>query len=78
MGGWGAAGPASELGFGEQCDVLYNLACATCLAGDEKGAAMALRQLAEAGALCGSDLAADEDLATLRGRDWFDKLLSIT
>lgn len=77
-GGWDAAGPASELGHGDQCDVLYNLACATCLAGDEEGAAVALRQLAQAGALCGRDLAEDEDLARVRGRDWFDRLMQST
>lgn len=64
-----------KMSFEEQCDALYNLACAAALAGLEADAAKALNQLAVVDAISAYDLAQDADLECLRSRDWFTALL---
>jgi len=64
-----------KLSFEEQCDALYNLACAAALAGQEADAAKALNQLASVNAISAYDLRQDADLKSLRSKDWFTALL---
>ena len=64
-----------KLSFEEQCDALYNLACAAALAGQEADAAKALNQLVFVDAISGYDLTQDADLESLRSKDWFTALL---
>lgn len=64
-----------KLSFEEQCDALYNLACAAALAGQEADAAKALNQLAFVDAISAYDLAQDADLECLRRKDWFTAIL---
>jgi hypothetical protein len=65
-----------KLSFEEQCDALYNLACAAALAGQEADAAKALNQLASVDAISAYDLAQDADLVCLHSKDWFTALLN--
>ncbi|KAG0609091.1 hypothetical protein M758_8G156700 [Ceratodon purpureus] len=64
-----------KLSFEEQCDALYNLACAAALSGQEADAVKALNQLASVDAISTYDLAQDADLECLRSKDWFTALL---
>ena len=64
-----------KLSYEEQCDTLYNLACAAALAGQEADARKALNQLAVVDSICAYDLAQDADLESLRSKDWFTALL---
>lgn len=52
--------------------VLYNLACARALTGDPQGALPLLERLVAMG--LSTDIAADQDLAALRGTELFDAL----
>lgn len=63
------------MSFEEQCDALYNLACAAALAGLEAEAARALYQLTRVDAMAASDLTDDSDLEPLHGKQWFQLLL---
>lgn len=64
-----------KLSYEEQCDTLYNLACAAALAGQEADASKALNQLAVVDSISVYDLAQDADLESLRSKDWFTALL---
>jgi len=64
-----------KLSYEEQCDALYNLACASALAGQEADAAKALNQLVSVNAILTYDLSQDADLESLRSKDWFIALL---
>jgi hypothetical protein len=55
--------------------VRYNCACVCALLGAEQQAQELLQQVAAAGMLSAADVAADEDLAALRGRPWLQQLL---
>lgn len=59
----------------ERADVRYNAACAAALAGQHVTAQQLLTSLAAAGSLSAADVATDEDLASLRGRQWFGDLV---
>lgn len=59
----------------ERADVRYNAACAAALAGQPAVAQQLLQGLAAARVLDAAELAADEDLAGLRGEAWFTQLL---
>lgn len=69
------SGSEVNLKFDEQCDVLYNLACAAALAGAEPEAHEALVQLASVDALSVKDAVDDLDLASLRATQWFSALV---
>lgn len=59
----------------ERADVRYNAACAAALAGQPAVAQQLLQGLAAVKALVAAEVAADEDLAGLRGEAWFVQLL---
>ncbi|CAM6097465.1 unnamed protein product [Calypogeia fissa] len=69
------SGGEVNLKFDEQCDVLYNLACAAALAGSEPEVHGALVQLARVDALVVNDVLEDRDLVSIRSQDWFNSLL---
>ena len=60
----------------DRCDVRYNCACVCALMGAEQQAQQLLQQVAAAGVLSAADVAADEDLAGLRGSPWLQQLLA--
>ncbi len=63
------------LSFEEQCDALYNLACAAALAGQQDNASKALHQLAQVDAISAKDLSEDSDLKGLQVQDWFVEMI---
>jgi HEAT repeat protein len=62
-------------GASDRADVRYNAACAAALAGQHSIAQQLLMQLAAAGSLSAADAAADEDLASIKGQQWFQELV---
>jgi hypothetical protein len=63
------------LSFEEQCDALYNLACAAALAGQQDNASKALHQLEQVDAISAKDLSEDSDLKGLQVQDWFVEMI---
>ena len=59
----------------ERADVRYNAACTAALAGRVDLAEQLLKMVAAAGALQAQELAADDDLAALRGLTWFHDII---
>jgi hypothetical protein len=63
------------LSFEEQCDALYNLACAAALSSQQDNASKALHQLAQVDAISAKDLSEDSDLKGLQVQDWFVEMI---
>jgi len=64
-----------ELCFEEQCDLMYNMACAAGICGQENTSIWALRHLMHIDAISPSELVEDPDLESLRNKDWFISLV---
>lgn len=64
-----------ELCFEEQCDLMYNMACAAGVCGQEDTSIRALRHLMDIDAISPSELVEDPDLESLRNKDWFVSLV---
>lgn len=59
----------------DRADIRYNAACAAALAGQHSTAQQLLTYLAAGGTLSAADMATDEDVASIRGQQWFQELL---
>ncbi|GAQ87174.1 Hypothetical protein KFL_003360060 [Klebsormidium nitens] len=68
-------GQPAGLGFAEWCDAMYNYACAAALAGHEDEVRGALTKLQGLRRLRADELAADDDLASCRNKEWFQDIL---
>lgn len=63
-------------GPSERADVRYNAACAAAMAGQAQLAQQLLEALLPTGQVQAAELAADDDLASLRGAAWLGELLA--